>query len=84
MGSEACGQKFGDCQPQGGRPTSPVPYADARNLRVRRRYEQQVKVVDTPDPNGMVGAVSGVDLSPCLKAGDSWAAHGGPDMLTRR
>ncbi len=25
-----------------------------------------------------------VDLSPCLKAGDSWAAHGGPDMLTRR
>src|SRR5260221_11481059 len=25
-----------------------------------------------------------VDLSPCLKAGDSWAAHGGPDRLTRR
>jgi hypothetical protein len=28
--------------------------------------------------------VSDIDLSPCLKAGDSWAAHGGPDLLTRR
>ncbi len=25
-----------------------------------------------------------IDLSPCLKAGDSWAAHGGPGMLARR
>src|SRR5260221_13239973 len=26
----------------------------------------------------------GVDLSPCLKAGDSWAEHSGPGMLARR
>ena len=25
-----------------------------------------------------------VDLSPCLKAGDSWAEHSGPGMLARR
>ena len=25
-----------------------------------------------------------VDLSPCLKAGDSWAEHRGPGMLARR
>jgi hypothetical protein len=25
-----------------------------------------------------------IDLSPCLKAGDSWAEHRGPGMLARR
>jgi hypothetical protein len=25
-----------------------------------------------------------LDLSPCLKAGDSWAEHSGPGMLARR
>jgi hypothetical protein len=35
------------------------------------------------DP-GNGATVLHVDLSPCLKAGDSWAAHGGPDLLTRR
>ena len=30
------------------------------------------------------GSAAEVDLSPCLKAGDSWAAHRGPDMPTRR
>ena len=42
-----------------------MPYADERNLRVRRRNSQQVKVADTPGPKGMVGGC----------AVSAWRAH---------
>lgn len=44
--------------------TTPATYADERNLRVKRRYFELVKVADTPAPTGDGGA------SPAVHSGE--------------
>ena len=38
-----------------------MPYADVRNLRLRRRDIKQVKVADTPGPKGTVGVCRAIN-----------------------
>jgi hypothetical protein len=84
------------CCLQAGLPTFPtggVPLLGTRGKRIcwvqiggqKRRVE--VALDGTNATGALVPALAqrlGIDLSPCLKAGDSWAEHSGPGMLARR
>src|SRR6266704_1298536 len=59
LGSEACEEKGGSCEPHTADRPSPVTEADERNLCWKRRDGGGVKVVDTPQTqNGMVPGLS--------------------------
>ena len=59
LGSEACEEKGGCGEPHAADRSSPVTYADARNLCLKRRDAGGVKVAVTPQThNGMVEGLS--------------------------
>jgi len=61
----------------------------ARDIAARKGLHRGEKILDFMGSTELAANLfratqTDVDLSPCLKAGDSWAEHSGPGMLARR
>jgi len=69
LGSEACEEKGGICELHVADRSSPVTYADERNLCLKRRDGGGVKVAETPQTqNGMVPGLSSPNVGKrCLR-----------------